>query len=568
MRRYLIAISAAAGLMAFGGAVAHAMLPSGRGGLQPPGTGVLASPVIGTPHFPAGVGKPVEQVRQLVRCGRTMYAVGSFTRVLQRRVVYERQNVFSFRASAPFTMTSWAPDVDGTVNSITFNGGNCQDAFLGGAFTSVNRTRVENLAKVSTSTGRVVRGFAHKASNEVETLLGTGGRILVGGFYKSINGSSADPYMTALNPTTGKDDGFLHLQISGTYEFPGVAGNRTRVYNQQLSHDGRLDLVEGDFTSVGGLPRRQIFMLNISGKAAQLTGWTSPYFGRNCARVEPFYIRAASWSPDDSTVYTAATGFHAYGRPPQKFPQKGLCDAAAAFPATQTSVQPFWINHTGCDSLYSTAADASTAYFGGHERWSMNPDGCNREGRDAYPAPGMEGLSPASGHLYINAAGTAGYYSRARGLGADDMLLTSAGLWIASDNKFDSQVCGDVKSLAGICFLPYARRRRRRESHSPAGAAAGNGSGCRGGPLHLALRDRGGSWGDLSWHQIAINQRGQRSSDRGGDEEQPHLRERLAAHDDCGPQTARRVHRGTRQRDSDQMDHGQRQPDGQSGGAG
>ena len=54
--------------------------------------------------------------------------------------------------------------------------------------------------------------------------------------------------MTSLNPTTGKDDGFLHLSISGNYQFPGVTPNATRVYNQQLSHSGSCDLVEGDFT--------------------------------------------------------------------------------------------------------------------------------------------------------------------------------------------------------------------------------------------------------------------------------------------------------------------------------
>ena len=35
------------------------------------------------------------------------------------------------------------------------------------------------------------------------------------------------------------------------------------------------------------------------------------------------------------------------------------------------------------------------------------------------------------------------------------MLVTSAGLWIASDNLDGSQMCGGVQGLAGICFLPY-----------------------------------------------------------------------------------------------------------------
>ena len=41
------------------------------------------------------------------------------------------------------------------------------------------------------------------------------------------------------------------------------------------------------------------------------------------------------------------------------------------------------------------------------------------------------------------------------GLGADDMLVTSAGLWIASDNSGGSQACGGVNGLAGLCLLPY-----------------------------------------------------------------------------------------------------------------
>ena len=129
--------------------------------------------------------------------------------------------------------------------------------------------------------------------------------------------------------------------------------------------------------------------------------------------------------------------------------------SAAAFPATQQSVLHLWINYTGCDSLYAAAADANAAYFAGHQRYSMNPKGCNFLGAGAYNAPGIEGLSPASGALFVNPAGTAGYYRRDRGLGADDLLVTTAGLWIASDNYAGSQMCGGVQNLSGICFLPY-----------------------------------------------------------------------------------------------------------------
>jgi hypothetical protein len=406
---------------------------------------VSSTPAAGTPQL-ATTGT-TEQIRQLVQCGGTMYAVGSFTEIQRYSTTYDRNNAFSFAATSPFKVTSWNPNVNGVVNSIAFNS-TCSEAYLGGVFTSVNGTAVKNIAEVSTSTGAVNTAFAHNASGQVETLLTVGSHLLTGGYYTAINGSSANPYFTSLNTSTGADDGFLHLSISGNYQFPGVSSNATRVYNQELSHGGTLDLVMGDFTSVGGLPRQQIFELDVSGTSGTVTPWTSPEFNGACATVEPYYVQAASWSPDDSEIYIGTTGYHPYNMPVGQTPRTGLCDAAAAFPATQTSVSHLWVNYTGCDSLYSTAADASTAYFGGHERWSENPNDCDAQGTGAISAPGMEGLDPATGNLTFNP-------TRDRGLGADDMLVTSAGLWIASDNFDGSSKCAGVYGYAGICFLPY-----------------------------------------------------------------------------------------------------------------
>jgi hypothetical protein len=448
-------------------AVAAALSLAGLAGTSvaaaPPAGPVSATPVTNTPHFPAST-STTEQIRQIAQCGNTMYAVGTFTSIRREGNAYTRSNVFSFSATSPYTVSSWAPSVNGTVNTIAFNGSNCGDAYIGGQFTSVNGTAVKNIAEVDTTTGNVVTAFGHSAGGQVETLLGVGGHILAGGYYTSINGSTADPYMTSLNPATGKDDGFVNLNISGNYQFPGVSSNGTRVFNQALSHGGTLDLVMGDFTSVGGLPRQQIFMLNLATSPATVTAWTSPEWDGSqgeatpsnptngypyeCATVEPFYIQAAAWSPDDSTIYIGTTGYHPNGWPVGATLRNGLCDAGAAFPATQTSVLHEWVNYTGCDSLYAAAADASTAYFGGHERWSSNPNDCDGAGPGAVAAPGMEGLSATTGLLTFNP-------TRDRGLGADDMLVTSAGLWIASDNLDGSQMCGGVQNLAGLCLLPY-----------------------------------------------------------------------------------------------------------------
>jgi hypothetical protein len=406
---------------------------------------VSGTPVNGTPQL-TNTGT-TQEVRQLAQCGNTMYAVGSFNSITWNGSTYDRDNAFSFSATKPYTVTSWNPDVDGTVNSVAFSAG-CSTAYLGGVFSTIGSTAVKNIAAVSTSTGAAITSFAHNANGQVESLLDYHGHLLTGGYFSSINNSTTDPYMVSLNDTTGKDDGFIHLGISGNYQFPGVGSNPTRVYNQQLSNGGSLDLVEGDFTSVGGLPRQQIFMLDLSGSSAAVTSWTSDEFSGDCATDEPFYLQAASWSPDDSTIYIATTGYHPYNMPTGSYPRTGLCDAAAAFPATQSDVSHLWINYTGCDSLYSTAADASTAYFGGHERWSSNPNGCDFAGPGAIAAEGMEGLSPTAGVLTFNP-------TKGRGLGADDMLVTAAGLWIASDNLNNTTQCGGVYQHAGICLLPY-----------------------------------------------------------------------------------------------------------------
>src|SRR6266702_3454462 len=324
---------------AVGGVLAFAMLmPAGisqaaTGQRQAPQSNTpqvglpQTQPASGTPHFPATT-PTTEQVRQLVQCGNTMYAVGTFSVVEQGGNTFTRNNAFSFKATAPFTITSWNPNVNGTVNTIGFNAGHCADAYIGGTFTKVRGRSASRIAEVSTArAGALVRSFRHSANKQVETIASYQNHLLVGGFFTKINGANRYPKMISLNPRTGTNDRFLNLHISGHIKFPGVAANGTRVYNQQISHGGRRDLVEGDFTSVGRRHRQQVFMLNLATRPrATVMSWTSPRFDGskgyppngyyyNCATSDPFYIRAGAWSPDDRTVFLASTGFHPWNHP-------------------------------------------------------------------------------------------------------------------------------------------------------------------------------------------------------------------------------------------------------------
>jgi len=435
---------------------------------QPPGA-VSPHPAAGTPQL-AQTGTTQQVIRQLVECNGTMYAVGSFTKISQGGTSITRNNIFSFSATSPFTVKSWNPDVNGQVDSIALTS-DCAHAYIGGKFTKVGGTSVQDIAEIRTDNGTVVTRWQHHAVGEVFTLLRTpNGHLLAGGKFTSINGSSAAPYFASLSLATGANDGFLNLHISGHYHYCDSGTGKcsvtfpTQVYNQQLSHSGTLDLAEGVFTSVGGQPRQQIFMLNLATKPASVTGWTSPEWDGSkgnlpggypyqCWFTESFYMHSAAWSPNDSAIYTVENGFHPWNQATGTFPRTGLCDAVTAWPATQASVTHTWINYTGCDSLYTVAADTGAVYAAGHPRWGDNSDGCNKAGPNAVPDQGLQGHSPSNGMVEVNASGKA-IYSMSRA-NADDMLITGAGLWIASTDRFGASFCGEVGGHAGICFLPY-----------------------------------------------------------------------------------------------------------------
>src|SRR5262249_13982226 len=150
--------------------------------------------------------------------------------------------------------------------------------------------------------------------------------------------------------------------------------------------------------SVGGQPRQQIFMLSLGRTKARVTGWTSPMFSEHCWTSVPFYIRDAAWGPTGTAIYIADTGYQPYGSSTGDT-RTGLCDATARFPVTQASVNPFWINYTGCDSLYSVAAGYGTVYVGGHERWARNTHGCDSAGPGSVSAQGMAGFVENTGRI-------------------------------------------------------------------------------------------------------------------------------------------------------------------------
>jgi hypothetical protein len=206
----------------------------------------------------------------------------------------------------------------------------------------------------------------------------------------------------------------------------------------------------GVFTSVGGQHHEQIFRLNVKvgPGAAVVSAWAPSELTQHCATVEPFYAQDAAFSADGTKIYTATTGYKIYNAPAGATPRTGPCDAVIAYPSTEAPISGHsWINYTGCDSYYSVAVDATTVFAAGHQRWVSNPLDCDAKGPGAIDQPGLAEFSPTTG---AHQAGP----NRGRGLGADDLLRTTAGLWIASDNLSNTSTCAGQSNHMGICFLP------------------------------------------------------------------------------------------------------------------
>lgn len=455
MRRMGTAITAA---LLFSAVV----LVPGTAGAQVAAGNPPATPQIGGSRT-SGTDGTIERALQITQCGNTMYVGGTFTQVRNpgSQTPITRNNAFAFSATAPYTITNWNPNVNGEVNTVAC--GIDGSVFVGGSFTNAGGAANRNLAKVNATTGAAMPFNYDPAGRvaHVEVVQPRPGEfhLLVGGYFAGL--------LDSRNPVTGADDGYGTPAISGNYtepDFP-AAPHAGRVWNMTPwpapYNPATPDVLQtrvlmtGVFNSVGGQAHEQIFRLDLTAGASTVNPWAPPALFEHCFTRQPFYAQDAAWSPDGNTIYTATTGLRPYeefAMNPRPAERSGPCDATIAFSANLASPPALWFNYTGCDSMFAVAADQSTVYSGGHQRWQNAWAVCTgRDSTDGGPGsvyqPGLSTINPADGSPQPGA-------SRGRGLGATDLLSTPAGLWIASDNQANTATCGGRSDRMGICFLP------------------------------------------------------------------------------------------------------------------
>lgn len=391
-------------------------------------TVVNADPVNNTPHVLDG------EVDSIAQVGDTVILGGSFTQVsnAQGTETFARRNLVAFDA-ATGQIRPFNPSPDGQVTTV-IAAADGRSVYIGGSFNTVNGETRRKLARVDVTTGANVSGFRNVASNGIVRdlrLIGT--RLWVAGAFTTMTGSTQGQLVT-LNASTGVPDGYMTLAVAGRHN-----GGTTAVHKIDVSADGTKLVGIGNFLTVNGQDRRQIFMLDISGGSPAVADWQTNFYTATCSSSFDTYMRDLDFAPDGSYFVVSTTGGFRAGL---------ACDTQARFNTarTGTGITAEWVNTTGGDTTYAVEVTGAAVYVGGHFRWANNPSASDRAGAGAVARDGIAALDP------INGMPLSWNPGRTRGVGVFDMLATPTGLWVASD----TDRIGNYEYHGRIAFFPLA----------------------------------------------------------------------------------------------------------------
>jgi hypothetical protein len=375
-------------------------------------TVVSADPADWTPRVisPTGVYRAVYKVRQF---GETMFAGGNFTQVqpADRSVTYDRKNLFSFSATTgaidPLSVT-----MNGNVWAIAYARGSL---YVGGTFSVFNGVSRRGLVKIDPTTGVVDRRFDAHLTGAVREAQVVHHRLVIGGEFRR--------RLKAVNLHSGATSRYLRLRVAGDLDGPGRS--TPRVYRFAVDPQHTRLVAVGNFLTVDGRTRARAFMVDLGAHRGRLDPWYYRPFTRRCSDYHRMdYLRDVDFSPSgkwfaiDGTGYVSRAGD--LGRT--------VCDAAARF---ETNIahpeRPTWINYTGGDTLQSIAVTDAAVYVQGHNRWLDNPLGQDTCGTGCVSRRGIGAISPTTGMAL------AWDPTKDLRVGGKDLLLTPAGLWVASD---------------------------------------------------------------------------------------------------------------------------------------
>ena len=405
---------------------------------------VSAFPKLGTPHVMDG------SVQAITQVGSKVVVAGTFTRVSPSATFTDtsddltRNGMFAFDAATGVIDPAFNPNLgNGTPNSLDTDG---TYIYVAGSFGSVGGvTGIKRVAKLDIN-GVPVKEFKATPNKVVNEVVYRDGRLYIGGAHTSVKSRKVtytQGILTALDPVRGTPLTTIGQTFAGVYNPSASKPGATNVKRFDVSPDGSRLVAIGNFATVNGQARNQVVVLDTSGATATLAPWATNRFDRShsvCAGVFDTFTRDLDIAPDGSWFVISTTGAFAGGAN-----NNTLCDTTTRWEMNSTGNDPSWVAYTGGDTSYGVAVTGDVTYVGGHMRWQNNPFQGDQAGPGAVPREGIAALDSANGLPLTWNPG------RDRGVGAQALFATSAGLWVGSDTTlFANQRRGR------IAFLPLA----------------------------------------------------------------------------------------------------------------
>ena len=359
--------------------------------------------------------------------GDTVFVGGTFTQIQEplNGEIIDQPYLFAYSKSSGNIIRSFDPQLNNEVYALETTGEGT-GIFVGGVFTILNdETNNRGLLKLDDNGDRV-SGFVPRPDAVVHTLVRLGNTLYVGGNFTRISRTDIE-YLAAIDTVTGAVDSSLDLDFDGTISTDranGVPGIR----EIDITSDGRLMGVVGNFLTIDGLSRPRLALLELDGQA-KVSTWNTNVFDGDCpSGTFPIYILGLDISPDDSYMLTSSSGFRRRGEP--------NCDTAIRFEIddlTNDDVQPTWVNYTGGDSVYDVVSTGHAVYVGGHFEFLNNDLGSgNRMGPGGTPRRGLAALDPKNGLTILDWRSD----RSPRGLGTFALISEEDGLYIGDDTDF------------------------------------------------------------------------------------------------------------------------------------
>jgi len=360
--------------------------------------------------------------------GDTVFVGGSFTQVQEplRGETFNQPYLFAYSKSTGNIIRSFDPILNDAVLALETTGDGT-GVFAGGLFNRLNdEFNQRNLVKIDDNGDRVT-SFSAKANISVTTMVRQGNTLYVGGEFTEMDRIPVE-HLAALDTTTGALSPNLNLDFDGVIDFsparPGVSG----VEDIDITSDGRLLAVAGNFSTINGIERSRLALIELDGEA-RVSDWNTDVYVDLCPNPIPQYIRGIDIAPDNSYLLVGTNAGRIIDNP--------ACDTIVRLELddlTNTNVQPSWVNYTGGDSVYEVVSTDHVVYTGGHFRWLNNDTTIVGDtlGPGSVPRVGLAALDPKNGLTLLDWVAN----RNPRGVGVFSMIAEPEGLYVGDDTDF------------------------------------------------------------------------------------------------------------------------------------